>query len=58
MSSGRGLPLGAVLGGANAPAPRSGSHYVYITLEGIKVLALVAAGIAMLTISHERLAER
>jgi hypothetical protein len=41
----------AVLGGASAP--RSRSHYVYIALEGIKVLALLAAGIAVLTASHQ-----
>lgn len=30
-------------------APRSRSHYAYIALEGIKVLALLAAGIGALT---------
>jgi hypothetical protein len=37
----------AVLSGADAP--RSRSHHAYITLEIIKVLVLLAAGIAVLT---------
>jgi hypothetical protein len=40
----------AVLAGADPP--RSRSHYVYIGLEGFKVLALMTAGIAVLTVSH------
>jgi hypothetical protein len=40
----------AVLSGADAP--RSRSHLAYIALEGIKVLALAASGIALLAISH------
>jgi hypothetical protein len=40
----------AVLGGADAP--RSRSHHAYIALECIKVLGLLAAGIALLTVSH------
>ena len=37
----------AVLSGAGAP--RSRSHHAYIALEIIKVLALLAAGIAVLS---------
>lgn len=40
----------AVLAGADAP--RSRSHHAYIALEGVKVLALLAAGIAILTVQH------
>lgn len=40
----------AVLAGADPP--RSRSHHAYIGLEGLKVLALVTAGIELLTVSH------
>jgi hypothetical protein len=40
----------AVLAGADPP--RSLSHHAYIGLEGLKVLALVAAGTAALAVSH------
>jgi hypothetical protein len=40
----------AVLAGADPP--RSGGHHAYIGLEGLKVVALVTAGIAVLTVSH------
>jgi hypothetical protein len=34
---------------AGLDAPRSGGHYVYVGLEVVKVLALTAAGIALLS---------
>lgn len=40
----------AVLAGVDAP--RSRSHHAYIALEGLKVSALVAAGIAVLAVSR------
>ncbi len=34
---------------AGLVAPRSGGHYAYVALEGVKVVALVVAGILLLT---------
>ncbi len=37
---------------AGVDAARSRSHHAYVVLEGLKVLALVTAGVAILAVAH------